>query len=45
MEDVFIQTYRIGYQDVFGANLHHDLKPGGDEILVGQHNKKVLFFN
>ena len=43
MEDVFVQTFRIGYQDVFGSNLHHDLKPDGDQILVGQHNKQVSY--
>lgn len=41
MEDVFMQTFRVGYQDVFGTSLTHDLKPDGDNILVNQSNKQV----
>lgn len=41
MEDVFMQSFRVGYQDVFGTSLTHDLKPGGDNVLVSQSNKKV----
>ncbi|XP_076048039.1 ubiquitin protein ligase E3A isoform X2 [Oratosquilla oratoria] len=40
MEEVFMQSYRIGYQDVFGANLTHDLKPDGENVLVNQSNKQ-----
>ena len=29
MEDVFMQTFQVGYTDVFGANLTHDLRPNG----------------
>lgn len=39
-EDVFEMTFRIGYKDVFGNNLTHDLKEGGDNICVTQGNKK-----
>lgn len=40
IEDTFMQTFRISYQDVFGTVLTHDLKEGGDKILVNQQNKK-----
>ncbi|KAG7164827.1 ubiquitin-protein ligase E3A-like isoform X1 [Homarus americanus] len=39
MEDVFMQTFRVGYQDVFGTSLTHDLKTDGDNILVSQSSK------
>lgn len=39
MEDVFMQTFRVGYQDVFGTSLTHDLKTDGDNILVSQTSK------
>ncbi|GFO15970.1 ubiquitin-protein ligase e3a-like [Plakobranchus ocellatus] len=38
-QDVFEQTFRIGYKDVFGNNLTYDLKEGGDNINVTQENK------
>ncbi|XP_064481318.1 ubiquitin-protein ligase E3A-like [Ornithodoros turicata] len=40
IEDVFMQTFRITYQDVFGSVLTHDLKEDGDKILVNQQNKR-----
>ncbi|XP_058170739.1 ubiquitin-protein ligase E3A [Anopheles ziemanni] len=40
MEDVFMQTFKIGYQDVFGSTLEHELKPDGDKIYVTQENKQ-----
>lgn len=40
MEEVFIQTFRICYQDVFGSNIFHELKPNGDDIMVNQENKQ-----
>ncbi|XP_047121045.1 ubiquitin-protein ligase E3A isoform X1 [Schistocerca piceifrons] len=40
MEETFLQTFRICYQDVFGATLYHELKESGDEIYVSQDNKK-----
>ncbi|KAK3865964.1 hypothetical protein Pcinc_028466 [Petrolisthes cinctipes] len=40
MEEVFMQTFRVGYQDVFGTSLTHDLKLDGDNILVNQSNKR-----
>lgn len=39
MEETFLQTFRITYQDVFGCVLSHDLKENGDSILVNQENK------
>ena len=41
IEDVFMQTFRISYKDVFGCTLHHDLKDKGDTIAVTQENKMV----
>lgn len=41
MEEVFVQTFRICYQDVFGSTFFHELKEGGEQILVKQTNKKV----
>ncbi|RUS72176.1 hypothetical protein EGW08_020071 [Elysia chlorotica] len=38
-QEVFGQTFRIGYKDVFGNNLTHDLKDGGENIFVTQENK------
>lgn len=39
MEEVFVQSFRITYKDVFGTVLSHDLKEHGDTILVNQDNK------
>ncbi|KAK7086788.1 Ubiquitin-protein ligase E3A [Halocaridina rubra] len=39
MEEVFMQTFRVGYQDVFGTSLTHDLKTDGDNIVVSQGSK------
>lgn len=39
MEDVFVQTFKITYQDVFGDTITHELKPDGDSIFVNQENK------
>lgn len=44
LEDVFMQTFRIGYTDVFGANLTHDLKTDGDKISVTKENREVRTF-
>lgn len=41
IEDVFMQTFRINYQDVFGNTFTHDLKENGDMIFVNQSNKHV----
>jgi len=41
MEDMFMQTFRIGFTDIFGSSVHHDLREGGADIFVNQHNKKV----
>ncbi|KAK7870299.1 hypothetical protein R5R35_011808 [Gryllus longicercus] len=40
IEDVFMQTFRICYQDVFGTTFFHELKEGGDQIFVNQENKR-----
>lgn len=39
MEDVFAQTFEIGYQDVFGSPLKQSLKKDGEKIVVTQSNK------
>ncbi|XP_063708431.1 ubiquitin-protein ligase E3A isoform X2 [Culicoides brevitarsis] len=39
MEDTFVQTFKITYQDVFGDTITHELKPDGDSIFVNQENK------
>ena len=46
MEDVFMQTFKITYKDVFGSTIEHELKPNGDSIFVNQDNKQVnwVFF-
>jgi hypothetical protein len=41
MEETFVQTFRICYQDVFGTTFFQELKEGGDQIYVCQDNKKV----
>lgn len=43
IEDVFMQTFRISYKDVFGSILTHDLKENGDSTYVNQTNKQVKF--
>ena len=40
MEEVFMQTFKICYKDVFGNALDHELKPDGDKIFVNQDNKQ-----
>ncbi|XP_061393167.1 ubiquitin-protein ligase E3A [Musca vetustissima] len=40
MEEVFMQTFKISYKNVFDEVVEHELKPGGGDIAVGQHNKK-----
>ena len=41
VEETFMQTFRISYTDVFGANLSHDLKENGDDITVTKENRQV----
>ena len=41
IEETFMLNFRIGYKDVFGSNLTHDLKEKGDTIPVTQQNKQV----
>ncbi|XP_045483722.1 ubiquitin-protein ligase E3A isoform X3 [Harmonia axyridis] len=39
LEDVFMQTFSISYEDVFGSAINHQLKENGDDIQVTQENK------
>ncbi|KAH0554587.1 hypothetical protein KQX54_011685 [Cotesia glomerata] len=40
MPDTFMQTFRVGYKDVFGSVLYHELCENGDEVYVNQENKR-----
>ncbi|XP_024945758.1 ubiquitin-protein ligase E3A [Cephus cinctus] len=40
MPDIFMQTFRVGYKDVFGSVLFHELKENGDELYVTQETKR-----
>ncbi|XP_063374930.1 ubiquitin-protein ligase E3A [Cydia amplana] len=40
LEEVYYQTFRICYRDVFGNVIFHDLKGDADNIFVTQGNKK-----
>lgn len=40
MEDIFMQTFKITYSNVFGETVEHELKPNGDDITVNQENKQ-----
>ncbi|XP_017060072.1 ubiquitin-protein ligase E3A [Drosophila ficusphila] len=40
MEEVFDQTFKISYSNVFGEMVEHELLPNGNDVLVGQHNKR-----
>ncbi|XP_073962763.1 ubiquitin protein ligase E3A [Choristoneura fumiferana] len=40
LEEIYYQTFRICYRDVFGNVMFHDLKEDGDNIFVTQGNKK-----
>ncbi|CAG9791844.1 unnamed protein product [Diatraea saccharalis] len=39
LQELYYQTFRICYSDVFGNNIFHDLKKDGDSIFVTQDNK------
>lgn len=41
IEEVFMQTFQISYQDVFGHVHVHNLKKDGDRIFVNHSNKQV----
>lgn len=41
IEEVFMQTFQISYQDVFGHVHVHNLEKDGDRIFVNHTNKKV----
>ncbi|XP_065184832.1 ubiquitin-protein ligase E3A-like [Sycon ciliatum] len=38
--EIFDCTFNIGYQDVFGESLAHDLVPNGSEVMVTASNVK-----
>ncbi|XP_015119706.1 ubiquitin-protein ligase E3A [Diachasma alloeum] len=40
MPDTFMQTFKVGYKDVFGSVLYHELRENGDEVYVTQENKR-----
>ena len=40
MEEVFMQTFKISYKNVFDEVVEHDLKTGGGDIAVNQENKQ-----
>ncbi|GAB0091217.1 Ubiquitin-protein ligase E3A [Sergentomyia squamirostris] len=40
METVYMQTFEINYQDVFGNVLKHELKSNGRDLFVTQENKR-----
>ncbi|ELT89306.1 hypothetical protein CAPTEDRAFT_178426 [Capitella teleta] len=40
VEETFMLNFRIGYKDVFGSNLTHELKENGASIPVTQENRK-----
>lgn len=44
LEEVFMQTFRISYQDVFGSAITYDLKENGDQLNVTQENKYVSVY-
>ncbi|KAL4230130.1 Ubiquitin-protein ligase E3A [Mactra antiquata] len=39
-DDVFMQSFQISYNDVFGSTITHSLKDNGENITVTQQNKK-----
>lgn len=40
MEEVFMQTFKISYKNVFDEVVEHELKAGGGDLAVGQENKQ-----
>lgn len=40
LEEVYMQTFRIGFKDIFGNDVQHNLKEGGADIPVTQSNKQ-----
>ena len=41
IEDVFMQSFEISYQDVFGSTITHDLKENGSKVMVSAANRQV----
>lgn len=39
-EDIFMQPFKIGFHDIFGNSVSHELKDGGVDITVTQENKQ-----
>lgn len=44
IEEVFMQTFQISYQDIFGTVLNYELKEGADKIAVNKDNRQVRQF-
>ncbi|KAL8617103.1 hypothetical protein ACOMHN_014273 [Nucella lapillus] len=40
LEEVYMQTFRIGFKDIFGNDVQHNLKEGGADIPITQANKQ-----
>ncbi|XP_020293202.1 ubiquitin-protein ligase E3A isoform X1 [Pseudomyrmex gracilis] len=40
MPETFMQTFRVGYRDVFGSLSFYELRENGDNLYVTQDNKK-----
>ncbi|XP_076446588.1 ubiquitin-protein ligase E3A-like isoform X2 [Babylonia areolata] len=40
VEEVYMQTFRIGFKDIFGNDVQENLKDNGADILVTQSNKQ-----
>lgn len=45
LEDVFMQPFKIGYKDVFGCDLTHELKEKGADTHVNHSNRQVSVLN
>lgn len=41
VKEDFMCTFKIGYTDVFGSSLSHDLKENGGDIPVTNENRVV----
>ena len=43
IEEDFMVSFAVGYQNIFGEKISHELVEGGMEKLVNQENKEVSF--
>lgn len=41
IEEELVITFEVGYQDIFGEKISHNLIERGSEVLVTQDNKRV----